>query len=73
MQLDSKEYTTDRFELSRHIDNLEGDWKAYIEVAQRFQYKVKAQDREDILSSWSLPRQRQGTVTSPFPKPGCIE
>jgi hypothetical protein len=70
MQLDSKEYTTDRFELSRHIDNLEGDWKAYIEVAQRFQYKVKAQDREDIKQAiiLELAQAKARDGDKPFPK-----
>jgi len=30
-------------------DKLEGEWLAYYKVASRFAYKVKAQDKEDLL------------------------
>jgi len=70
LHLDIKEYTTPRFELSRHISELEGDWKAYLEVAQRFQGKVKAQDREDIKQAivLELAQAKARDGSQPFPE-----
>jgi DNA-directed RNA polymerase specialized sigma24 family protein len=83
MHLDSKKYTTipvqsqseiedseARFELSRRIGDMEGDWKAYIEVAQRFQYKVKNQDGEDIKQAiiLELAQAKARDGDKPFPK-----
>ena len=70
MHLDTKEYTTPRFELSRHTSELEGDWKAYTEVAQRFERKVKAQDREDIRQAiiLELAQAKARDGDKPFPE-----
>jgi DNA-directed RNA polymerase specialized sigma24 family protein len=69
MQPDNTEYTTDRFGLSRCICELEGDWKAYAEVARRFQHKVKAQDREDVMQSiiLELAQAKARDGDKPFP------
>ena len=70
MHLDTREYTTPRFDLSRHISELEGDWKAYLEVAERFRGKVKAQDREDIRQAiiLELAQAKARDGDKPFPE-----